>query len=58
MAMVNMCVCELVPVFFVDCVPFSVYETDWCNTNEDFVGAHISGANTGLDVESRSRPAE
>lgn len=48
---VRACACVL---FFVDSVPFSAYEADWFNTDGDFVGAHVSGANTGLDVESRS----
>lgn len=50
------CACVL---FFVNSVLFSVCEADWSNTDGDFVGAHVSGANAGLDVESRSsRPAE
>lgn len=51
----SLCLCFV----FVDSVPFSVYEADWCNTDGDFVGFHVSEANTGLDVESHSsRPAE
>ncbi len=50
--------CTLVPVL-VDSEPFSVCEAGWCNTDGDFVDGHVSGANTGLDVGSRSsRPAE